>query len=185
MMTLEQRKETQHNCNRAIMVVMEAAELSSTVCMCSTVREMNRAMTQFYDIALAPSKIKSSQFTTLNAIAQAGEIAQCDFARHYAVTVETLSRRFSKLRQRGLIASRTGSRSERIYHVTEQGETVLRNSRPYWNSAQTCLKQALEEAGWQLFFRSCERAVCASLLAEELRSPNGRRFHMHETTPAD
>lgn len=164
---------------------MEPEELNSTACMCSAIREMNRAVTQLYDFALAPSGIKSSQFMMLNAIAQAGEIAQCDFARQYVITVETLSRRFSKLRQKGLIASRAGAHSERIYRLTEQGEGVLRNARPYWNAAQTRLKEALEESDWQLFFKSCERAVCASFLAEELRSPNGSRVNKTDPNPAD
>jgi DNA-binding MarR family transcriptional regulator len=162
---------------------MEAQELNTTTCMCSAIREMNRAVTQVFDFSLAPSGMKASQFMMLNAIAEAGEIAQCDFARRYAITVETLSRRFSKLRQKGLIASRTGAHSERIYRLTEEGERALRNSRPYWNVAQTRLKQALGDADWQLFFECCKRAVCAASLAEELRARNGWRVHMIEPNP--
>lgn len=162
---------------------MEAEELDPSLCMCTAIREMNRAVTQLYDFALAPAGITSSQFTMLNVIAQAGEIAQCDFARRYAITVDTLSRRFSKLRQKGLIASRTGAHSERIYRLTEQGGNVLRNSLPYWNKVQDRLKQALEDPDWQLFFKACERAVCAASLAEELRTPNGGRVHTIDPIP--
>jgi len=164
---------------------MEVEELNSTVCMCSAIREMNRAVTQLYDLALAPSGMKASQFMILNAIAQAGEIAQCDFARQHAITVETLSRRFSTLRKKGLAASRTGIHLQRIYHLTEQGERALHDSRPYWNTAQILLKQALEEANWQLFFQSCKRVVCAASLAEELRVCNGCTVHVIESKPGD
>jgi DNA-binding MarR family transcriptional regulator len=164
---------------------METDELDINVCMCSAIREMNRAVTQLYDFALAPSGIKASQFMTLNAIAQAGEIAQCDFARQYAIAVETLSRRFSKLHQKGLIAGRTGTHSQRIYRLTEQGESVLRNSRPYWNAAQAQLKQALREADWQLFFKACEQVVGAASLAGELRARNGWHVDAIDPNPGD
>lgn len=166
-------------------VVMDGERLNTTVCMCSAIREMNRAVTQLYDFALARAGIKATQFMILNAISEAGEIAQCHFARQYAITVETLSRSFSKLRQKGLIVSRTGAHLERIYRLTEQGESVLRKSRPYWSAAQTRLKQALEEADWQLFFKSCERAVCAASRAEELRARNSWRMDASDPNPRD
>lgn len=167
------------------MVVMESEELNKPLCMCSAIREMNRAVTQLYDLALAASGLTSSQFMILNVIARAGEIAQCDFARQYAITVGTLSRSFAKLRQKGLIASRTGAHSERIHRLTEQGETALRYSRPYWNEAETRLKQSLQEVDWQIFFKSCERAICAATLAEELRTHNGWHVHTIHPNPAD
>lgn len=164
---------------------METEESNRTVCMCGAIREMNRAVTHLYDSALAPSGIKANQFMILNAIAQAVEIGQCDFARRYSIAVQTLTRRFSKLRQKGLIASRIGTRLKRIYRLTEQGERVLRESRPYWNSAETRLKQALEDADWQLFFKSCERAVRAASLAGELRACNGWRVQAVDPSARD
>src|SRR5579885_1798914 len=58
----------------------------------SAVRTASRAVTQFYDLVLAPTGLKATQFVILQAIRSAGEIAQCDFAREFGIEVPTLSR---------------------------------------------------------------------------------------------
>jgi DNA-binding MarR family transcriptional regulator len=153
--------------------MMSAPNSPDSVCAFSQLRRVNRSVTQLYDLALAPAGIKTSQFTMLALIEQAGEIAQCEFAREYSVSVETLSRRFAALRRKGWVNTRLGTHSERIYSLTERGKLALQAARPFWQNAQARLKRALGDADWIAFHRICEKTVRAAHEAEEIRTRNG------------
>jgi DNA-binding MarR family transcriptional regulator len=140
---------------------------------CAALRAANRAVAQFYDLVLAPTGLKSTQFVALQAIDEAGEIAQCDFARNHAVAVETLSRRFSGLRSKGYIQVRTGDRhGEQIYSLTEKGRQALTHAAPYWERAQERLRRVLGETDWSVMPQVLDRIRAAALHAEELRTDN-------------
>ena|ERR1044071_8505834 len=155
------------------------AEPISTTCACSAIRRTNRAVTQLYDIALATTGITATQFMMLQIIGDEGEIAQCEFARQYSISVETLSRRFSWLRRRGLVTVRIGNHSQRIYSLTESGRVALENARPFWQNAENRLRGELSEPEWQDFLALCEKSVQAAHAAEQLRTRNGH------TVPSD
>ena len=143
---------------------------------CAALRRVSRCVTQLYDLVLSPSGVKATQFVALRAIAQAGEIAQFQFARQYCVAVETLSRRFGGLRRKGLLKVRTGSRhGEQIYSLTEEGKKVLEEASPYWERAQERLKASLAPADWGLLFELADRVAKAALNAESLRTRNSER----------
>jgi DNA-binding MarR family transcriptional regulator len=140
---------------------------------CAALRAANRAVTQFYDLVLAPTGLKATQFVALKTINDSGEISQCQFARDHAVAVETLSRRFSGLRRKGYIQVRTGNRhAERIYSLTEKGLEALRHATPYWERAQKRLRQVLGESDWRDMLEMMDRVRSAALHAEELRVDN-------------
>jgi DNA-binding MarR family transcriptional regulator len=130
-------------------------------------------MSQFYDLVLAPTGLKATQFVALQAIHEKGEIAQCEFARDHAVAVETLTRRFSGLRRKGYIQVRTGDRhGERIYSLTQEGCEALSQAIPYWERAQERLRKVLGESDWRALPRLLARVRVATLRAEELRVEN-------------
>jgi len=144
--------------------------------LCAALRAANRAVTQFYDLVLAPTDLKATQFVALQAIEECGEIAQCEFARSHAVAVETLSRRFSGLRRKGYIQARTGNRhGERIYSLTEKGRQALRDAAPYWERAQERLRTVLGENDWRIMLEMLDRLRAAAFRAEKLRTEN----HVH------
>jgi len=140
---------------------------------CAALRAANRAVSQFYDLVLAPTGLKATQFVALQAIYEKGEIAQCEFARNHAVAVETLSRRFSGLRSKGYIQVRIGVRhGERIYSLTEKGRNALSDATPYWERAQERLRKVLGESDWHSVPQVLDRVRAAALRAEELRTEN-------------
>lgn len=144
-----------------------------TLCACAALRSAARSTTQLYDLVLQPAGLKATQFIALKAIEEAGEIAQWRFAREHAVAVETLSRRFSALRRRGLITSRTGgNHGEKIYSLTEQGKEALRKALPYWERAQERLRQTLGSEEFEDMLILCGKAVAAARKAENLRAAN-------------
>jgi DNA-binding MarR family transcriptional regulator len=145
-------------------------------CACTALRRVSRSVTQLYDLVLTPCGLKCTQFIALRAIAQAGEIAQYQFARQYGVAVETLSRRFAALRRKGLIQVRTGPRhGEQIYSLTERGKQLLEHALPHWERAQERLRTALGETDWDLMFAVADRVAHAALAAERLRTRNSEQ----------
>jgi DNA-binding MarR family transcriptional regulator len=140
---------------------------------CAALRAASRAVTQLYDLVLAPTTLKSTQFVALQTIYESGEIAQCQFARDHTVAVETLSRRLGGLRRKGYIQVRTGIRhGERIYSLTDKGRQALMEALPYWERAQDRLRRALGEDDWNGMIRMVDRVRAAALRAEELRTNN-------------
>lgn len=141
----------------------------------AALRTASRAITQFYDLVLAPTGLKGTQFVILQAIHEAGEVAQCDFARDFAIAVPTLSRRFGGLRRKDYIQIRRGDRhGERIYSLTDKGLETYKNALPYWERAQYRLRTALGEDSWAQMLQLADRIRQAAVDAEQLRTDNQR-----------
>jgi DNA-binding MarR family transcriptional regulator len=144
-------------------------------CACSALRSASRAVTQLYDLVLVPTGLKTTQFLMLKTIFEAGEISQCDFARRHAIAIETLSRRFASLREKGLVELRVGGHhSERIYRLTPSGKERFEGAAPYWLLAQRRLRQTLGEAEWKVLFAFPQRICKAALAAEQVPMSNQR-----------
>ena len=144
-----------------------------TICACAVLRGASRSVTQLYDLVLAPTGLRATQFIILKTIHDTGEIAQCDYARKNAIAVETLSRRFGGLRRKGLVELRIGPQhGERIYALSEHGKKLLKQAMPYWNLAQRRLRNALGETDWSLMLELSERISSAAHNAEQLRTNN-------------
>jgi len=149
----------------------------SIACACAEFRRANRAVTHLYDLVLAPVGIKATQFMALKSICEAGEIAQCNYAREYGVSTDTLSRRLGSLRRKGLVEMRRGGHhSERLYRITDSGRELLIEAMPYWERAQYRLRTKLGEKHWQVLFQVCESASRAAKEAEQFRARNNLRF---------
>jgi DNA-binding MarR family transcriptional regulator len=137
------------------------------------VRRASRSISQLYDLVLAPTGLKATQFTILLAIGEE-ETAQCWLAEHYAVAVETLSRRLASLRRRGLVQFEEGPvHHERIYSLTEEGRRELSKALPYWNRAQQRLRTIVGETDWVLLFQLLDRVAVKALEAQLVRATNG------------
>jgi DNA-binding MarR family transcriptional regulator len=142
-------------------------------CACGVLRRASRAVTQLYDLVLVPTGLKATQFLVLKTLFEAGEIAQCDFAREHTIAIETLSRRFSSLREKGLIEVRIGPHhNERIYRLTPLGRKRFDDAVPYWALAQQRLRHTLGEADWKVLLGLPHRVCKAALAAEQARTRN-------------
>lgn len=144
-------------------------------CGCANLRRASRAVCHLYDLVLAPTRLKATQFTVLNVIAEAGEIAHCDLARHMAASEETFSRRLASARKAGWVRMKVGERRRRVYTLTERGAQVLEQARPYWERAQDRLRRELGEADWNLLGAYTERLTQAARRAELAPVRNGHK----------
>lgn len=142
-------------------------------CTCGTLRRASRAVTNLYDLVLAPSGLRLTQFLVLKSLHERGRIAQCDFARDQDIAVETLSRRFGALRRKGLVEMRLGERhGERIYSLTTEGQQAFRSALPYWERAQERLRNVLGNSDTRALLDICERVRLAAHNAESARTKN-------------
>ncbi len=150
--------------------------IRATACACTALRRTNRAVSHLYDLVLAPAGLKATQFMILQVIAEAGEIAQCDLARDFSLSIESLSRRLAGARKSGLVRMKTGEHQRRMYSLTPAGHDLLERAWPYWERAQLRLQDALGSDEWSILHGFAERLTKAAAMAEMLPSPNSAKL---------
>ncbi|HVN17667.1 MAG TPA: MarR family winged helix-turn-helix transcriptional regulator [Dongiaceae bacterium] len=154
-------------------------------CACAALRRAARSATQLYDLVLQPTGLKVTQFIALRSIDKAGELQQWRFAQEHAIAVETLSRRLSVLRRKGLVSVRVGkNHGERIYALTEEGRKALAEAIPYWERAQSRLARTLGESEFGRLLQFCDTVTGAAHKAEELRAANATENGADQGAPA-
>ena len=158
---------------------------ASVPCICATLRCASRAVTNFYDLVLAPTGLRITQFLVLKTLHERGEMAQCEYARDQGIATETLSRRFTALRKKGLLEVRPGRRGERFYHVTPKGEQAYIEALPYWERAQGRLTRLLGDKGAQTISEMCQHLCQAAHEAEQMRAKNHVEHPEHQEFAAD
>lgn len=139
---------------------------TTDACAFAGMRRASRAVCHLYDLVLAPTQLKVTQFTMLRHIADAGEIAHCDLARKSVGSEETFSRRLASARKSGWVAMRIGDRQRRVYRLTEKGAQVLREATPYWERAQDRMRRELGDADWDALLSLSRRVADAAIRAE-------------------
>ena len=144
------------------------------LCACANVRRASRAVCHLYDLVLAPLQLKATQFSMLQAIAGAGEIAHCDLARQSAASEETFSRRLASARKNGWVSMRIGNQQRRLYQLTEEGLAVYRAALPHWERAQERMRRELGDIEWQKLIGFADRLTQAAIRAESAPVRNAR-----------
>ena len=143
-----------------------------SLCACASFRRASRAVNHLYDLVLSPTRLKTSQFLVLRAIAEAGKIAHCDLARRFAASEETFSRRLGSARKAGWVQMTIDTRRRRIYCLTAHGQSLLETALPYWERAQERLRRQLGEADWRALTAFTDRVTTAALAAERAPARN-------------
>ena len=155
-----------------------------SICACSSLRRASRAVSHLYDLVLAPTGLRISQFLVLSAIAESREIAHCDLARSFAASEETFSRRLASARKAGWVQMNIDGRRRRIYRLTETGLSLLRLAAPHWERAQERLRHQLGEKDWSALVAFSERVCMAATAAESLRIRNTNASPIESNPPA-
>ena len=147
---------------------LQCSHTSTNVC--AAFRRASRAVTQLYDLVLAPTGLKATQFIVLQAIAEHDEVAQWQLAQDLALAVETLSRRLAVLRSAGLVIQRIGHsrKGERLYRLTPAGWARVQQATPYWAAAEQRLRAVLGSQ-WDTVLESALQLPAAARRAERLK----------------
>jgi DNA-binding MarR family transcriptional regulator len=137
-------------------------------CNCLAVRQAARHITQFYDQLLAPSGLRTTQFSILAKLRRLGPMTINALAAEMVMDRTTLGRNILPLERDGLIAVQQGSRDRRSkeLRVTAAGEARFRAGMKGWAQAQRQFEKAFGEK------RTADmRAILHAVTATELGTP--------------
>jgi DNA-binding MarR family transcriptional regulator len=141
-------------------------EMQTAVCHCLALRQAARHVTRFYDQALAPTGLRSTQFSILSKLKRLGPLTVNALAAEMAMDRTTLGRTMLPLERDGLIAIGSGveDRRSKQLQITRAGGRRLDAALALWTRAQ---KRFEAEFGGKRAssLRSELRAVVASKFA--------------------
>ncbi len=134
-------------------------------CVGFNTRRATRLITQYYDKALAPAGLRSTQYSLLNALSMLGEASMHDMSTLMAMDRTTLTRNLSPLLKKGLVKVSVGSdRRARPIQITPKGKSALEKALPYWEKAQAHILDTLGADKWDAMMRGLHQI---SMIVEE------------------
>lgn len=129
-------------------------------CACFNFRKASRVVTQFFDEALQPAGVRSTQLVILLAIAVNDRSNSARLARKLVMDRSTLVRNLRPLERRGLLKLSPGQdRRTRIISLTKRGRETLARSIPFWEEAQKKFVEQIGAQRWQRLLNELPKAV--------------------------
>ena len=118
-----------------------SSPVSHNSCTCGSLRKASRRISQFYDTALAPVGIKSTQFSILSEVergSRAGPVTMVELAAAMVMDRSTLGHNLKPLERDDLVVLRLSAADRRKRHVelTKKGRTMLLQARRVWRHAE-------------------------------------------------
>lgn len=121
-------------------------------CGCTNMRRAARAVTRFYDGILAPSGLKTTQYSLLSHLQRLGPLAMNALAAAIRLERTTLVRNLKPLESMGLVAVAAGRGPKAgSVRLTDKGRQALAQAAPYWSRAQEGLQALLTAEERQVF----------------------------------
>lgn len=134
-------------------------------CVGFNTRRATRLITQYYDNALMPSGIRSTQYSLLSLLSMMGEAPMQEVAYVLAMDRTTLTRNLNPLLRRGLVKVKVGKdRRARSLTITPKGQSTLGRALPLWQAAQSRIVDAIGAEQWDLMMRGLHQI---SMIVEE------------------
>lgn len=132
-------------------------------CACLHVRQASRAVTRFYDEALRPVGLRSTQFILMAALRLVGPVGITGLAEELVMDRTTVSRNIDLLEGEGWVTRSRGEDARvREVRLTEEGNRKLEDAYPRWREAQVQVEEALEGAGFERLLDGLDQAVEAT-----------------------
>ena len=129
-------------------------------CVCANLRRAARIVSQLYDHKMRASGLKGTQFTLLQALSIAGDIAQGELGEILGLDSTTLTRTLALLRKKRWVQAKAGEdRRQLRLSLTAEGKARYLNALPHWQSAQKELRKALGEAGLKQIIEATTRTA--------------------------
>lgn len=112
-------------------------ELLPALCNCLALRQAARRVTQHYDQVLAPSGLKTTQFSVLAMLRRYQPISLGALAGHLVMDRATLGHNLRPLQRAGWVTLGAGAdRRQKMLTLTEVGAALLADAGPLWRKAQ-------------------------------------------------
>jgi DNA-binding MarR family transcriptional regulator len=117
-----------------------------TPCTCGSLRRASRRISQFYDMALAPLGIKSTQYSILSEVERgslAGPLTMNELAAAMVMDRSTLGHNLRPLERDELLTLRLSEhdRRKRYVELTPKGRATLARSKRLWRQAEGRFEQ--------------------------------------------
>ena len=150
--------------------------LSSEECNCLALRAATRHVTQFYDQVIAPTGLRTTQFSILAKLKRRGPLTINALAEDLVMDRTTLGRNILPLERDKLISVEpaTSDRRAKELHLTKAGERRLEAARKRWSVAQGQFEASFG-AKRAADLRASLRAVVASEMVPTTKSADGKR----------
>jgi DNA-binding MarR family transcriptional regulator len=118
-----------------------SAQVPHSACTCGSLRKASRRVSQFYDTALAPLGIKSTQYSILSEVARGsieGPVTMRELATSMVMDRSTLGHNLKPLERDDLVTLRlsTDDRRKRYVELTKKGKSTLQRARRLWRRAE-------------------------------------------------
>ncbi len=134
-------------------------------CVGFNTRRATRLITQYYDKALAPAGLRSTQYSLLSLLSMMGEAPMQEAAYVLAMDRTTLTRNLNPLVRQGLVKIKVGSdRRSRPLAITPKGQSALEKALPYWQEAQSLIVDKIGAEQWDMMMRGLHQI---SMIVEE------------------
>jgi DNA-binding MarR family transcriptional regulator len=118
-------------------------DLSRTLCNCLALRQASRHLTQMYDQTLAPSGLRTTQYSLLHRLQQHGPRTVNELAEQLVMDPSTLTHNLRPLLKDGYVVLQAGTdRRKRVVSLTAEGKAVYRRARALWLHAQAEFESA-------------------------------------------
>jgi DNA-binding MarR family transcriptional regulator len=129
--------------NRKILAV---ALQPREACTCGSLRKASRRISHFYDLALAPVGIKSTQYSILAELHRGsadGPVTMCELAQSMVMDRSTLGHNLKPLERDELLVLRLSDsdRRKRYVELTKKGKATLQRARRLWRTAEGRFEQ--------------------------------------------
>jgi DNA-binding MarR family transcriptional regulator len=113
-----------------------------TSCFCGSLRRASRRLSQFYDMTLAPTGIKSTQYSILTELERGssrGAVTMSELAAAMVMDRSTLGHNLRPLQRDELLILRPsrGDHRRRYVELTTKGRALLLRARRSWRRAET------------------------------------------------
>ncbi|CAG0982205.1 hypothetical protein BURK1_01806 [Burkholderiales bacterium] len=124
-----------------------AAAGHEAACACSRLRRASRAITRYYDDAMAGAGLRVTQFALLRNLAREGTVRVTDLATILLLDRTALTRTLDPLLEAGYVAVVRGRDARtREVSITREGRAALAAARAPWKRAQAAVARRLGPA---------------------------------------
>jgi DNA-binding MarR family transcriptional regulator len=130
----------------------------SRTCIAVRLRLLNRVVTNLYDDALRPLRLKVSQLNILIVTARLGMARPAQVCDILQLDASTLSRNVERMRSHGWleVVPEDDARSQ-PFRLTAQGRRLIEKAVPAWEKAQRQAAELLGEAGIGLLAKAAKK----------------------------
>lgn len=134
------------------------------VCLALRVRRLSRRVSRYYDAALSPLGIDTSQFNILAVIGATAPVAMIEVSKTLDLDPSTLSRTIKTLKEYGFVEAVGGrGRGGLVLALTPPGQELMAQAVGVWRAAQEKLSLAVGQADLGRIVEAFDRLERAAL----------------------